>query len=94
MSIAFPIIPWCKGSNIYEVNIRQYSKEGTINAFVKHLPRLKDMGVSILWLMPITPISIAKRQGSYGSYYAASSYIDIDPLYGTHDDFKKLNSYI
>ena len=90
MSIAFPIIPWCKGSNIYEVNIRQYSKEGTINAFVKHLPRLKDMGVSILWLMPITPISIATRQGSYGSYYAASSYIDIDPLCGTHDDFKKL----
>ncbi len=53
MSIAFPIIPWCNGSNIYEVNIRQYFKEGTINAFAKHLPRLKGMGGSILWLMPI-----------------------------------------
>jgi glycosidase len=90
MSVAFPIISWCNGANIYEVNIRQYSKEGTINAFVKHLSRLKEMGVSILWLMPITSISIANRQGSYGSYYAASSYVEIDPLYGTHSDFKKL----
>ena len=90
MSIAFPIVSWANGSNIYEVNVRQYTKEGSINAFVKHLPRLKDMGVSILWLMPITPVSIEKRQGSYGSHYAASSYIDIDPLYGTDNDFQKL----
>jgi len=89
MSVAFPIVSWGNGSNIYEVNIRQYTAEGTINSFVKHLPRLKDMGVSILWLMPITPVSIEKRQGSYGSYYAASSYLDIDPFYGTPVDFKK-----
>ncbi len=89
MSVAFPIVPWGNGSNIYEVNVRQYTKAGTINAFVEHLPRLKEMGISVLWLMPITPISIAKRQGSYGSYYAASSYVDIDPLYGTHADFEK-----
>lgn len=88
MSVAFPVVSWAEGSNIYEVNIRQYTPEGTINAFVGHLPRLKEMGVGILWLMPITPISVAKRQGSWGSYYAASSYIDIDEHYGTPADFE------
>jgi glycosidase len=48
------------------------------------------MGIDILWLMPITPISLEKRQGTYGSYYAASSYTDIDPAYGTEDDFIEL----
>ena len=48
------------------------------------------MGIDILWLMPITPISIEKRQGTWGSYYAASSYTNIDPAYGTEDDFREL----
>ncbi|MET0634898.1 MAG: alpha-amylase family glycosyl hydrolase [Chitinophagaceae bacterium] len=90
MSTAFPIISWANGTNIYEVNVRQYTREGSIEAFIPHIPRLHDMGVGILWLMPITPISLEKRQGSYGSYYAASSYTDIDPAYGTPDDFHKL----
>lgn len=90
MSIAFPIISWANGTNIYEVNVRQYTHEGTLQAFMKHIPRLNAMGVDILWLMPITPISVEKRQGTYGSYYAASSYTDIDPAYGTAEDFKAL----
>jgi glycosidase len=90
MSTAFPIVSWGNGTNIYEVNIRQYTKEGSFHAFIEHIPRLFDMGVDILWLMPVTPISIAKRQGTFGSYYAASSYTDIDPAYGTIDDFRKL----
>ncbi|MEP7377086.1 MAG: alpha-amylase family glycosyl hydrolase [Chitinophagaceae bacterium] len=90
MSIAFPIVPWGNGTNIYEVNIRQYTHEGTLNAFTQHIPRLHIMGVDILWLMPITPISVEKRQGTFGSYYAASSYTDIDPAYGTTADFKAL----
>lgn len=90
MSIAFPIVSWADGTNIYEVNIRQYTLEGTIKAFIRHIPRLHDMGIEVLWLMPITPISIEKRQGSYGSYYAASSYIDIDPAYGSEADFIEL----
>jgi len=83
MSIAFPIIDWGNGTNIYEVNIRQYTKEGTLKAFMDHIPRLSRMGVDVLWLMPITPISVEKRQGTWGSYYAASSYTDIDTTYGT-----------
>lgn len=90
MSIAFPIVAWGNGTNIYEVNIRQYTPEGTLKAFTQHIPRLHEMGVDILWLMPITPISVEKRQGTFGSYYASSSYTDIDPAYGTTDDFRSL----
>ncbi|RYG03082.1 MAG: 1,4-alpha-glucan branching protein [Chitinophagaceae bacterium] len=88
MSIAFPTIAWAKGTNIYEVNVRQYTPSGTLKAFAEHLPRLRDMGVDIIWLMPVTPISIEGRQGTFGSYYAASSYTQIDPFYGTEDDFR------
>ncbi len=90
MSIAFPIVPWGNGTNIYEVNVRQYTREGTLQAFTQHIPRLHVMGVDILWLMPITPISVEKRQGTFGSYYAASSYTDIDPTYGSTEDFRAL----
>ena len=83
-------VEWINGANIYEVNIRQYSEEGTFGAFAKHLHRLKDMGVEILWMMPVTPISIEKRQGTLGSYYACSSYTAINAEYGTIDDFKAL----
>jgi len=90
MAIAFPIIDWGNGTNIYEVNVRQYTREGTFKAFIEHIPRLHNMGIDILWLMPVTPISVEKRQGTFGSYYAASSYTNIDPAYGTEDDFKEL----
>ncbi len=81
---------WSYAANIYEVNIRQYTPEGTFNAFSKHLPRLKKMGVDILWLMPIHPISEPKRKGSLGSYYAVSDFRAVNPLFGTHTDFKAL----
>ncbi len=83
-------VAWAKGSNIYEVNIRQYTPEGTFAAFAKHLPRLKDMGIEILWLMPVTPISKMARLGSLGSYYACSSYTEINPEFGSINDFKIL----
>src|SRR5438045_3066496 len=61
-------VAWSKNANIYEVNIRQYTKEGTFKAFAAHLPRLKKMGVDILWLMPIQPIGEKNRKGTLGSY--------------------------
>ena len=61
MSQKFSTVDWISGANIYEVNIRQYTKEGSFAAFAKHLPRLKEMGVAIIWLMPITPISVKGR---------------------------------
>jgi glycosidase len=81
---------WAKSANIYEVNIRQYTVEGTFNAFAEHLPRLKEMGVDILWLMPIYPISSTKRKGGLGSYYAVSDFTEVNPEFGTMDDMDKL----
>jgi len=81
---------WIKKTNVYEVNLRQYTKEGTFNAFVKELPRLKDMGVETLWFMPITPIAQKNKKGTLGSYYAAADYTSINPEFGTLEDFKAL----
>lgn len=83
-------LEWTKNANIYEVNIRQYSKEGTFNAFAKSLPRLKEMGVDILWFMPIHPIGIKNAKGSLGSYYAVRNYKAVSDDYGTIEDFKAL----
>lgn len=90
MAKRFPTVSWAKGANIYEVNVRQYTREGTFEAFRQHLPRLQEMGVEIIWLMPMTPISHEKRQGTLGSYYACSSYTDINPEFGSLEDFKHL----
>jgi glycosidase len=81
---------WIKQSNIYEVNVRQYTPEGTFKAFSTSLPRLKEMGVDILWFMPVTPISKKDRKGKLGSYYAVANYRTINPEFGTMDDFKEL----
>lgn len=81
---------WIKHTNIYEVNLRQYTAEGTINAFAAHLPRLRDMGVETLWFMPITPIAQKNKKGSLGSYYACSDYMSVAEEFGTLNDFKLL----
>ena len=84
---------WIMQGNIYEVNTRQYTPEGTFNAFAKHLDRLKEMGVQTLWFMPINPISLKDRKRDstqLGSYYAVADYRKINPEYGNMDDWKKL----
>ncbi len=81
---------WSKNAVIYEVNVRQYTKEGTFKAFEKHLPELKKMGVDILWLMPVNPIGVENRKGSLGSYYSVKDYNAVNPEFGTVDDFKHL----
>jgi len=86
----FSPVDWSLNTNIYEVNLRQYTAEGTINAFAFHLERLKEMGVKTLWFMPLTPIAQKNKKGSLGSYYACSDYITISPEFGNADDFKKL----
>lgn len=81
---------WSKDAVIYEVNIRQYTPEGTFEAFSKHLPRLKELGVEILWIMPIHPIGVKNRKGELGSYYSVKDYKAVNPEFGTIDDFKAL----
>lgn len=81
---------WSRNAVIYEVNLRQYTKEGTIKAFEQHLPRLKELGVDILWFMPIHPISKLNRKGELGSYYAVQDYKAVNPEFGTLDEFKEM----
>ena len=83
-------VDWSKNLSIYEVNIRQYTPEGTFNAFAEHLPRLKELGTDILWLMPIHPIGKKNRKGTLGSYYAVKDYYGINPEFGTEEDFRNL----
>jgi len=84
---------WSGQSNIYEVNVRQYTPEGTFKAFEKSLPRLKKMGIEILWFMPITPIGLEGRkadESQLGSYYAVRDYKAINPEFGNMNDWKAL----
>ena len=81
---------WSYQSNIYEVNLRQFSGAGNFREFEKSLPRLRKMGVEILWFMPITPIGLEGRKGSaseMGSYYAVRDYYAVNPDYGSMDDW-------
>jgi alpha-amylase len=92
MSYNFTQVSWLGKANIYEVNIRQYTPEGTFTAFKTHIPRLKEMGVSILWLMPIYPIGELNRKGILGSYYSIQNFTAINPEFGNLNDFKALVS--
>ncbi len=83
-------LPWTRAANIYEVNIRQYTKQGTLNAFATQLPRLKRMGVDVVWLMPLHPIGKQNRKGALGSYYAVQDYTAVNPDFGTLDDLRRL----
>ena len=75
---------------VYEVNIRQYSKEGTFKAVTNDIKKIKELGVEILWLMPIHPIGKEKRKGGLGSYYSISDYKGINPEFGDDEDLKEL----
>lgn len=85
-----PASEWLQQPTIYEVNIRQYTPEGTLKAFAEHLPRLEKMGVKILWIMPIQPIGEKNRKGGLGSYYSISDYTAVNSHYGTMADFKQV----
>jgi cyclomaltodextrinase / maltogenic alpha-amylase / neopullulanase len=81
---------WSKNATIYEVNVRQFTPEGTFKAFEPHLQRLKDMGIDIIWLMPIHPIGEKNRKGTLGSEYSVKDYYGVNPEYGNLDDLKAL----
>lgn len=81
---------WSRNAVIYEVNVRQYTPEGTFAALHKHLPRLDSLGVDIVWLMPVQPIGKKNRKGSLGSYYSIADYTATNPEFGTKADFKSL----
>ena len=79
-----------KDGVIYEANIRQYSESGKFQDFTKDIYKLKNLGVKIIWLMPIHPISKTNRKGTLGSYYSISDYKAVNPEFGNKDDLDKL----
>ena len=79
---------WTRDAVLYQLNTRQFTGEGTFAAAQKHLPRLADMGVDIIWLMPIHPIGEAGRKGSLGSPYAVRDYRAVNPEFGTEAEFR------
>ncbi len=82
--------PWSRKATIYEVNLRQYSRDGNFRSFQSHLPRLRELGANILWFMPIHPIGEKKRKGKLGSYYAVQDYLAVNPEFGTFNEFRQL----
>ena len=78
---------WSYDAVIYEMNVRQLTSAGTFNAAMSHLQHLKDLGVDVVWLMPIYPIGKVERKGSLGSYYSISDYCDVNPEFGTMPEF-------
>ena len=84
------IIDFYKRCTIYEVNLRQYSLKGDIPSFINHIPRLSEMGVDVIWLMPIHPIGKMNRKGELGSPYSIMDFNEIHTDFGTKEDFKNL----
>jgi len=87
---ARPVRDWVRDGVVYEIYPRAFSPQGNFNGITARLDDLKDLGVTILWLMPIHPIGQEKKKGTIGSPYAVRDYYGINPDYGTKEDFKKL----
>jgi glycosidase len=81
-------IDWIKNNVVYEVNTRQFNSGGTFKSFMPEILRIKALGVDVLWFMPVYPIGQLNRKGGLGSYYSIKNYHEINPEFGTMDDFK------
>lgn len=81
---------WIKDAVVYQIFPRQYSAKGDFNSITADLGRLQKMGVDIIWLMPIHPIGELKKKGTIGSPYAVRDFYDVNPRYGSKEDFKRL----
>jgi len=83
--------PWWSGNQtIYELNVRQFSQSGNFSSVEQRLPAIRDLGVGIIWLMPVQPIGGKNRKGTLGSPYSVKDYYAVNPEFGTMEDFKKL----
>jgi cyclomaltodextrinase len=89
---ARPVREWVRDGVVYEIFPRDFSPEGNFNGVTARLDELKDLGVTILWLMPIHPVGQEKKKGTIGSPYAVRDYYAINPDYGTKEDLKRLVS--
>jgi glycosidase len=83
-------VSWSKNAVVYELNVRQYTPEGTLKAIIPELPKIRALGVDILWVMPVQPIGVKERKGTLGSYYSVRDYTAVNPEFGTLADFRSL----
>ncbi len=90
--LAHPVADWIKSAVIYELNTRTFSATGDFRGIEQRLDYLKNLGVTVIWIMPIHPSGQLKKKGTLGSAYAVEDYYAINPAYGTKDDFKRLVS--
>jgi cyclomaltodextrinase len=81
---------WTRNMVLYEINVRQFSEDGSFASVQAALPRLQELGVNVLWFMPIYPIGEVNRKGELGSYYSIRDYTGINPEFGTIEDFSAL----
>jgi len=81
---------WSKDAVLYELNVRQFSDEGTFSAVEGRVDDLAELGVDVIWFMPIHPIGMVNRKGPLGSYYSIKDFRDVNPEFGTIGDFKSL----
>src|SRR5687768_7354061 len=87
-AVARQTVDWLRDAVVYEVFPRAFSPGADLKGVTAGLDRLKDLGVDVVWLMPIHPMGKLKAKGSIGSPYAVRDYRTIDPAYGTADDLK------
>lgn len=81
---------WTRDAVLYELNVRQFTDEGTFAAIENHVERLKELGVDVIWFMPIHPIGEINRKGTLGSYYSVADFRGVNPEFGTMAEFKSL----
>ncbi|MET0953995.1 MAG: alpha-amylase family glycosyl hydrolase, partial [Aeromicrobium sp.] len=79
---------WTRDAAIYQLNQRQLTEEGTFRAAEAKLPRIRDLGAEIVWLMPVHPIGEVNRKGGLGSPYAVRDYLAVNPEFGTEEDLR------
>ena len=83
--------PWVRDAVVYEIFPRAFSPEGTFDGVTAQLDRLRELGVTVLWLMPVHPVGQARKKGTIGSPYAVRDYYAVNPDYGTKEDLKRLD---
>lgn len=89
--IAGPALPeWIRGRTLYEVYVRAFSTEGTLRKVTERLPRIRNLGIDVIWLMPVYPIGEEERKGSAGSPYAVQDFYRVNPELGSAVDLMNL----
>lgn len=80
---------WARDGVIYEINTRTFSSRGDFDGVTARLDGLAQLGVTVVWMMPIHPIGEERKKGGIGSPYAVRDYLDVNPAYGTQDAFRR-----